>query len=430
MNRLIIRLAALVGILAAAIGVRTLASSADPQPAFSTSFDAPSDFYDNFDYGFSGHRLVDDPTWHGDHDTTSTATTTCGSPTTFRNITPGPDVNMDFSQMFWWCAPSGAGSGHLMTANDTTGYNIAWLSPRPTFTGITKVCFDINETDESNRHWWQVVFVDSADAVKYPDGTVTYPAFPPNGVARGTGGFDLGYVSPEFADPNGPTTRILDENGSQAGFKSLAGSIEWWQGGDFTFQNFDHSLDGITDKAARYQQCIEQQAGFVRFTRATPSGTQTFDIPGAQIPQDARRVVLEDDTYDAAKASDYNPNVVTWHWDNVQVFAASSTGTPPSTTTTIASTTTAPTTTQATTTTIASTTTAPSTTIATTTTQASTTTASTTTTLATTTVPPSTTTTLAPLTCPSGFTTSQRNWCLAVNARIAALEQRVAALGG
>jgi hypothetical protein len=129
------------------------------------------------------------------------------------------------------------------------------------------------------------------------------------------------------------------------------------------------------------------------------------------IPQGQVKVVFEDDEYDGPKDSPaggqpdgrYDPNVLTWHWDNIQVFAGQAP--PPPTSTTAPTTTVAPTTTAPTTTTTAPTTTTSSTT---------------------TTVPPSTTTTIRPVpACPSGFTTAQRNWCLAVNAHIAALEAKV-----
>jgi len=386
-------------------------SSADTL-TFSATFDNAFDFAAQFDHGYSGlasWNFSDGiPTFQGDH----SAADPCGGATTSRTITlSGSGTTANVEQPFYWCAPT-TGGGHLMTAIDTVGYNIAWFSPKPSFTGITKVCWDINETELSHRKWTQVVFVDAADAVKYPAGTATWPFGV--GYARGSGGFDLGYVSPEFADPNGPTTRILDGNGSQVGFKSQTGSVEWWQGGDFTLHN-NVQLLGITDKAARYTQCLEQQAGFVRFTRATPSGTQTFDIPGAQIPQDARRVVFEDDNYDPQKGTAYDPNVLTWHWDNIQVFTAAA---PPPTTTT--STTVAPTTTTATTTTVAPTTTAATTTAATTTVPATTTTAATTTTVATTTTLPPTTTTVADP-CAAFTDPGQHAWCQSVEARLTAL---------
>lgn len=48
-------------------------------------------------------------------------------------------------------------------------------------------------------------------------------------------------------------------------------------------------------------------------------GSKATTIPG-QIPQDSRRVVFHDGNYDPPKDSNYNPSVVTWHWDNIQIF--------------------------------------------------------------------------------------------------------------
>jgi hypothetical protein len=166
-----------------------------------------------------------------------------------------------------------------------------------------------------------------------------------------------------------------------------------------------------SDKAARFTHCLENGPNStVIYTKATPAdGTVVRTLVG-QIPQGDIRVVFEDDEYDGMKDSPaagqpdgrYDPNVLTWHWDNIRVFAGQ-TPPPPTTTTTIPTTTT-------------------STTIPTTTT-----TVAPTTTTTTTTIPPTTTTTtIAPIpACASlGFTTAQRNWCNAVNAHIAALEAK------
>ena len=144
-----------------------------------------------------------------------------------------------------------------MTAVDTLGYNIAWFSPKPTFTAVSKVCWDINETELSSRKWTQVMFVAEADAVRYPAGTVTFG--PDCGHARGTGGFDLGYTSPDFRDFNGPTTRIHPAGGTLAGVKIVQDAPSWFQNQDtFTtrFEGPGNMLNGITDKAARYQHCL------------------------------------------------------------------------------------------------------------------------------------------------------------------------------
>ena len=392
--------AALVSLLGAAAVSLATSSGADTQPTFSATFDSPGDFAALFDHGYSGAESWNFPDGIGSYQGDHSAADPCSDPYTSRTISlSGTGTTADVEQPFYWCAPSGPASGHLMTAVNTVGYNIAWFSPKDAFSGIQKVCWDINETELSHRKWTQVVFVDAADAVKYPAGTPTYPD--DGGYARGSGGFDLGYTSPEFSDPNGPTTRILDGDGSQAGFKTQTGSVEWWQGGDFISHDYSQ-LTGITDKATRYTSCLEQQSGGVRLPRATPGGVQTFDIPGAQIPQDARRVVFEDDNYDPPKDTvAYSPDRLTWHWDNIQVFTAG--GVPPSTTT--------PSTSQAPTTTLPSSSTSPPT--------SATTTSPSTSLTPSTTLP--TTTTTVPDPCAAFTDPGQHDWCASIEARLTAL---------
>lgn len=419
----LLRLAALAALLVVAVGVTAVTgsgssvASADPVIAFSDDF-STNDLAAQFDYGYSGINPVDahdigDPdaktSYAGDHDQS------CGDPNaTSRTVAlSGNGLSMDFSQVFYHCLPGGDPTkGHLMTAVNTSGYNIAWFSPKPSFTGIQKVCFDVNETFEGGRKWLQVLFVDPSDATRWPVGTPTYTTDGGTriiGAARGTGGFDLGFTAPDFRDPNGPTTRIHPGTPETlAGLKLLLAAPMWFQDGDFTtkYEGPGNIITDVSDKAARYSHCFENiDASHVRLTQATPTGTRTFDMVG-QIPQGSVRVVFEDDNYNGEK-SEHPAGADTWHWDNIQIFTAG--GAPPSTT--MPSTTAAPTTTAATTTTVASTTT----------TQAPTTTAPSTTTTA-----PTTTTTIPPIpACPSSFNAAERTWCQRVMQHIAALEAKV-----
>jgi len=393
--------------------------------AFEAQFATPADFYNRFDYGYSGLNPYDwngdaIESFHGDHNLA------CQAPTTDRTVHfTGNQTTLGFAELFWPCAPNGPDSGHLMTGVDTIAYNIAWFSPRPMFTAVSKVCWDINLTALSKRKWTQVMFVSAADAVRYPAGTSgSQGRGGPQ--ARGTGGFDLGYTSPDFRQ-NDPNTGIFPQGGTLAGFKSVHGNAAWFQNQDTwtagpTVPGEGLSLiSNVTDKAARYKHCLENMPNnVVRFTQDTPTGPRSLNMPG-QIPQHPVRVVFQDDNYDPPKDDFYDPNFVTWHWDNVQVFTADSA--PPSTsqapTTTVpATTTTQATTTQATTTTVATTTTAATTTTQppTTTTQAPTNTQPPTTTVAPTTTVSSTTTTVDP----------HVAQIAALQARIAELEQIIA----
>lgn len=311
-----------------------------------------SDFYDCFDMGYSGISPFfhgDSPSFHGDHDLS------CGGATTDRTVTHHPIGNgrdEDFSELFWYCAPGNDPTkGHVMTGVDTLGYNMAWFSPKDTFTAISKVCWSINETTMSSRKWTQVVFVGAADAVRYPAGTVTSDG---QSVARGTGGFDLGYTAPDFRQ-TAPNTGIFPQGGTLAGARINMGIVDWFQNQDTftalgvgwpgTLPQFNPGGQPIVDKAARYKHCLENlPGGQMRFTYDSPWGQRTQTFTG-QIPQDARRVVFQDDNYDPAKGDNYSSTVLTWHWDDIQVFGTPSSGPLPTTTTTQGSTTTLSTTT-------------------------------------------------------------------------------------
>jgi hypothetical protein len=249
--------------------------------------------------------------------------------------------NIGFDQLFWHCAPGGdPAKGHMMTAITTIGYNHLWFSPKPEFTGISKVCWDINETFMGGGKWTEVQFVDHADATRYPTGSpMTGPNIVP-ATARGTGGFDLGYTEPGFrpeatgGSAVGPNNGLQPRSGNLAGLKIVHGSIfDWWQGQDTvmaTGVGWPGLLPGnnggpITDKAARFTTCIENAPNNqIQITNNRPNGAPTYLIPG-QIPQDARRVVFHDAEYDGPKRDGYNPTVLTWHWDNIQVHAAAAT---------------------------------------------------------------------------------------------------------
>jgi len=294
---------------------------------FVATFDTAADFYDRFDYGYSGLNPFQpggssDKQWKGDHNAM------CEGPTTSRDVAlSGTGDNIDFSQLFWFCAPKGPASGHMMTALDTTGYNIAWFSPKPLFSNVSQVCWDINETYMSRRKWTQVLFVSADDAVRYPAGSVTngsgFQSF-----ARGTGGFDLGFTNPSFRNGVGPSTGI-DPLSPIAGFRDLDGSANWFQDSTWTseFVGPDSAdRDQTTDKAARFTHCLTNMPdNVVRLTKATPtSGTVTRDLQG-QIPQGPIRVVFQDDEYDGVKDDRYSADNLTWHWDNIRVTAGAAT---------------------------------------------------------------------------------------------------------
>ncbi len=75
--------------------------------AFDAKFETAGDFYNRFDYGYSGiNPFSGGPTvimsFHGDH------SKNCEGPTTSRDVAfGGSSSNLDFSQLFWHCVPGG-----------------------------------------------------------------------------------------------------------------------------------------------------------------------------------------------------------------------------------------------------------------------------------------------------------------------------------
>lgn len=324
-------LIALTAALAGVIGL--VACEPTPPPAFRATFDAPSDFYDRFEFGVSGIDPTRTPgtsgmhTYHGDHNES------CEAPTTQRTV----NLDRSLNEMFWYCAPGGdSARGHMMTGVNTLGYNIAWFSPKGYFTNIQSVCFDLNLTNTPDRKWVDVLFVGPEDAERYPVGSVTHGG---QAVARGTGASDLGFTDPDFRD-NDPNTGILPRSGDLAGLKITVGSkFHWfqdqsrWVARDQAWPWFNTENPAtrlLTDKAERFTHCLVQHPGKVTILQEVPDGLgigagdgnndlRVIDIPGAQIPQGPVRVVFSDDNYDPPKSFDYNPDNLTWHWDNITI---------------------------------------------------------------------------------------------------------------
>lgn len=360
--------------LAAMTAVIALACEPTTQRRFLATFSTPEDFYDRFEYGWSGMNPVDSHSgavlnWQGDHNAM------CGTPDTKRPVAlsgtdehrpPGAQHSgMDFTQTVWWCAPGDdPAKGHLMTGVNTFGYNHVWFSPNDYLTNVKSVCWDQNITGMSSRKWTEVQFVGPEDATRHPEGMVLDHGGA--GVARSShlDGFDLGYGDPGFRrgepnmDPNNglrlPGERDTSGNIVQ-GPRTLAGLtissasiFQWWQeqsvrkGDGGSWPGFNLENPGgpqVTDVATRYTHCIVNMPNNrVMILQVIPDGLPTtgvisnadnrpgdgkpdvrmFSIEG-QIPQGPVRVVFHDSNYDPPKAEDYSPNVLTWHWDNVNI---------------------------------------------------------------------------------------------------------------
>jgi hypothetical protein len=196
------------------------------------------------------------------------------------------------AEYFWWCAPKGPDSGHIMSAmGDIDGYTILSFAPNRSFTDFSRVCWDINLTDLGGRKWTQVAVIPRS-------------AFEANGGR-------LDYISPVTQDVD--TTALPLPSGS------------------FMFQNWDHAfrvfqgqtevLDdwdqfSTADRAARYRHCIvDNNNGTVTVTQDRDGGTLSRTVSGS-LPNDAW-VIFQDDNYTPDK--DGEAVHYTWHWDNITV---------------------------------------------------------------------------------------------------------------
>ena len=76
-----------------------------------------------------------------------------------------------------------------------------------------------------------------------------------------------------------------------------------------------------SDKAARYAHCFYNNPdNSLIITRARPDGrSDKFIVRNMQIPSGKVRVIFQDDNYDPPKRGGYDPNNLTWHWDNILV---------------------------------------------------------------------------------------------------------------
>lgn len=319
------RYAAPIAAIGLAMSLIVLASGCDQEVHHISAMNSRAEFDSQFDFGWSGISPLNTPGapvfnhYHGDHNDN------CEGPTTGRTVdmTGTNQVDFDASEALWWCAPAGDGSGHVMTGVDTGGYNIFWFAPKQIFKLITKVCVDINQTEMSNRKWWQIMFVDArpgADATRFPNGTPTVGG---GSVARGSGGYDLGFTSPEFRHPDAPSTGIQPAGGTLAGMKITNGGMFRWFHSDNTWTGETGWMPSpgvaTADKATRYQTCIANAPNNkINITQNWHGGVRNLQLDG-QIPQHLVRVVFQDDNYDPIKGSNYQADRLTLHWDNVTI---------------------------------------------------------------------------------------------------------------
>lgn len=264
------------------------------EPQFFEDFAAESGFRDRFDISVShGVDPLDVPDavleWSGDHDMS------CAGPTSQRIVHVAVHA-----ESFWWCAPKGPESGHLMTSLNTLGYGIASFSPRQVFEDVSRVCWTQNLTDLGGRKWTQMLVL--------PEDT-----FQANGLR-------LDYVSPGFGDAGSPGENQLIPPNEAFGLKVLVGTVIAFMGRE-ELGGSGPDLFTTEDKAKRYRHCVTDLGdGTVEIEQERDDGTYTWTSPG-EFPDGPVRVIFEDDNYDGPKSPPEKPveHPFTWHWDDIEV---------------------------------------------------------------------------------------------------------------
>ena len=288
----------------------TTSTTAPPAGTFLATFDTPEDFFGRFNTDMGNYvdktrtrRTADyiaaggdSPRYtFGDHDEN------CSGPMNLRTL---DNADPDLTKYFYWCAPGGAGTGHIMTAFDTSGYTVNSFSPKVSFNNVTQVCWSINATNEGAGKWTNMIIVPET----------LYQQFAPS----------MDYVAPGFNVDNEVgdfNIQQPDHPGSSVwGVKDFLGGQHPYFGDNTFFDDF--TMHVTTDKMARYRHCVTKtSASTSSLTVDRPEGgTSTYTIPSA-IPSGQVRVIFQDDMYDPPKRADYSDQHVTWHWDDVSISA-------------------------------------------------------------------------------------------------------------
>jgi hypothetical protein len=254
---------------------------------FFEDFKTANGFYGRFQtqvFHGTGQVPTDLPMWHGDHDGA------CQGPTTLRDV----HVNNP-SELFWFCAPKGPDSGHMMTSMYTTGYAQVDFAPNQSFTNINRVCWDQNQTEMGGRKWTQMVVV-------------------PENIYAANGN-RLNYVKPELqADV---AVNGVHLSGSTFLYEMLRGSTSTFVGQSTN----DHDYAGFTtpDKARRFKTCVtDLNNGTVRIELERESGIDVRVLQGS-FPDGPVRVIFQDDNYNPPKDERSTDSLTTWHWDNIDI---------------------------------------------------------------------------------------------------------------
>jgi hypothetical protein len=288
-------------------------AQADDSGSWVATFDTPADFYDRFDtytgnYCTSGTDCRPENISNTIKQFQGTHSMACEAPPSKRTV----DVS-DHDNLFWWCAPGGAATGHLMTGLNASGYALVNFSPKQSFTNVRQVCWDMSLADLGGGKWANVVLVPEATYLSHPNTN-------PRQVLDGEGPFRLDYVTPNFVASNGPGDFNIQDLGSGAGavvgVKQFRGTTQIYRGSNPIREDGDMWTAGA-DESTRYRHCFrDNRNGTLTYTQQRATGLHTVTANGS-FPTGPVRVILQDDTYDADKHG--GTGRYTWHWDNISI---------------------------------------------------------------------------------------------------------------
>jgi hypothetical protein len=230
----------------------------------------------------------------------------CAAPPSTRTVSIESHANL-----YWWCAPGGPATGHVMSGLNASGYALVSFAPAQWFSDVRRVCWDMSLADLGGGKWANVVLVPRARVQSHQN-------INPDRVADGEGPWRLDYVTPGFdpQDNNGPGGFNLVDIHDVVGIKQFRGHLGIYQGHEMAQQESTFTT-GAND-AQRFRHCFEDLGnGSLRITQNRANGAvQTFAVPGA-FPAGEVAVIFQDDTYDADKHG--GTGMYTWHWDNITV---------------------------------------------------------------------------------------------------------------
>lgn len=295
----------------------TVAPPVQPGRSFVESFDTPAALgrfefavhhRSDHDRGVdpaNNHKLSTDP-WNGDHDTS------CGGAGTARTLSA-----QNRADSVYWCRE------HLMTSmGHVDGYSTIAFSPDQSFDTVTRVCWDVNQTDMGGRQWIVVV---------------VHPDFEHGGMRDRNGEYQLaqGTANIDGVDRTGtlptPESVAFRLGGRYGHLNVLSGGTPVDPARFSNGNRYGGQLpnaEALGSRAIRRTMCVTDNGDGTTTVEVQRDQDTWSTVVPVSLARDAR-VVFEDHTYtplkDPKTCASVQPALAgtgctfTWHWDNIIV---------------------------------------------------------------------------------------------------------------